>query len=200
MIPDTLCTYLLELLAQTWLYCTQLPISRCMITFIEPPLSLTLCAPIGATCIMLHSYFNTQERKIVGLITLYILLMAIFSLHPQPTSIKVPYGNKTIIIHQYQGKLIMIDSGFPRRINNINQWIQYTLLPTLGNTFGRQTIDSLIIHYLKQQGIVTSVVLEDGPVKTMPSFHASPLDRSKSPSFQNLPAPQHQVLPDALQQ
>ena len=181
---------------------------NCMITCIEPPLLLTLCAPLGATFIIMSSYFSTQERKIIGLIILYILLMFIFSFHSLPNSIMVPYGNNNLTITYQDKKLTMIDPGFTRRIKGINQWINYTLLPMIGNKFGRQSIDTIIVQkrnpsaltcakILSQHHIVTSVVLEDEPVKTMPSFRAVPSTWSKSPSSHNLPAPQCRVLPRA---
>lgn len=207
-LPDFFILYLLELLTQFWLYLAQLPMPNCMITCIEPPFIVALCAPLGATYIMIHRYFSTDERKIIGLSTLYTVLMFLFSLQHVPESIAVPYGNNNVIITYHDKKLTMTDPGFTRRTSSIQQWINYTLLPIIGNTFGQQTIDTLIVQrknpsaiacaqILRKQNIVTSVVLEDEHVKTTPSSHAVPLMYSKNPSSRNPPAPQHRVLPHA---
>ena len=217
-LPDILFIYPLEWLTDGWLWLTACPVPNCMITFIQPPLLLALLAPLGATFVIAHKFFATQERKLAGLTGLYAALMLMFSLHPQPESVTIPYGGKTVIVSYREGKLVMIDPGFTRRKSAINQWINYTLLPTLGNKFGRQTVDTLIVQkqnpsavqaaqLLKQRAIATSIIfeqtclpqasLQDAPVKTKPSFHASPSTRSKNPWSRNLPAPQRRVLPRA---
>ena len=207
-LPDILFVYPLEWLTHWWLYVAQLPMPNCMITFIEPPLFLALCAPLGATGIILSGYFSTQERKIAGLTALYIFLMLAFSLHHVPTSVTVPYGSSVMTITYQDKKLTMTDPGFTRRTSGIQQWINYTLLPTIGNKFGRQTIDKLIVQkqspsavacaeLLRKQGVVTSVFLVDAPAKTKPSSHVVPPTWSKNPSSQNLPALPRRVLPRA---
>lgn len=207
-LPDIFLIYPLEWLTKSWLMLTNYPVPNCMITFVEPPLLLALCAPVGATLIILHHFFATNERKLLALVGLYSLLMIAFSLHPRPDHITIPYGSHIITVNYKDKKLTMIDPGFTRRKSAINQWINYTLLPQLGNKFGRQTLDTLIVQHknpsalqcaqlLQQRGIVKQVVLADEPAKTTPSFHAAPTAWSQNPSSRNLPAPQNRVLPRA---
>lgn len=195
-IPNYIFLYPLELTTRLWLWIIQCSTPDCMITFINPPLLLSLCAPILATTIMLTKKLKTKPHKIVALFFAYIILMILFSLYPQPDSLEILYGNNIIKIINENGKLTLIDEGFTRRKSGINQWINYTLLPFLGKKFGRQKLDTVIIkkkspntllfaELLQQRVRAKIIIFEDERVKTTPSFRAVPSTLSRSPLFQN---------------
>lgn len=209
LMPNQIFFSLLELITKLWLWIIRLPTPDCMMTFITPPLILSLLAPLMATFIILSKKIKTKTQKIGALLCCYTLLMLLFSWHPKPTSIEVPYGTHTVTLRNDAGMLSLFDGGFSRRKSSINQWINYTLLPQLGKTFGRQTIDTVIIkkkspstelfaESLKQRARVKTIIFEDERAKTTPSFHAVPLRPSKSPSFQNLSTPQSQEFLNAV--
>lgn len=210
-LPSGLFCSALEQLSSAWLWLVQCQTPDCMITFISPPLPLALCAPLGATYIIMNKKIKTDVQKIGVLSALYCILMFMFSLHPKIDRLDIPYGSKNITVLNKNEKLTLIDPGFTRRTSGINQWINYTLLPELGRNFGRQTVDNLILkkhspsahacaQTLRMRGITKKITasIEDGLSKTKPSFHAAPLSRSKNPSYRNRSCPQSQELHHAL--
>lgn len=213
MIPSGIFAWALELTTNVWLWLTACPTPHCMITFVTPPLVLALCAPLGATYVVMSKHFKTTGQKVAALVGLYGVLMILFMLNTKPAQIEVPYGSHTITVINKEGKLTLIDTGFSRRSSGINQWINYTLLPALGYSFGRQTVDHVIVkrktptahacaQELRIRGISNHITfetnsenarvstIEDAPAKTTPSSHASPSRRSKNPWYQNRPYPQ----------
>lgn len=195
-LPTTLFIYPLEWTTRLWLWLINIPTPDCMITFVTPPLLLSLIAPCAATAIMLSKRLRTKGHKIGALCVCYIICMIIFSLHPQPTHLEIPYGSHIVKIINEHGNLTLIDDGFTRRKSSINQWINYTLLPQLGKHFGQQTVDTvrikkkspntvLFAESLQQRARVKTIIFEDERAKTRPSFHAVPSNLSENPSSQN---------------
>jgi hypothetical protein len=209
-LPTWLFGYTLELITSLWLWLVACSTPHCMVTFITPPLPLALCAPAGATYIIMSKKIKTKGQKIAGLCALYCVLMCMFSFITKPERIDVPYGSHVVTIFNKNEKLTLLDPGFSRRTVSINQWVIYTLLPALGNSFGRQTVDKVILkkktptahacaELLRTRGITSTVIYdetknkpatEDARVKTKPSFRAVPLHRSKNPSYRNRSFPQ----------
>lgn len=209
-LPSGLFLYLLEQLTAFWLWIAACPTPDCMITCVTPPLFLTLCAPVGATLIMLYKPFKTPAMKVYAMLALYVVLIALFSLLPQPRACTIPYGSNSVTIQSRNNKLFMVDPGFNRRASGITTWINYTLLPALGSNFGRQSVDYLVIkkrtpstqlyaQELRARSIATTVIFQDAHAKTTPSSRVSPSNRSKNPSSQNPLAPRYQESPRAWQ-
>ena len=169
-LPCGMLLYFLEKLTTMWLWITRWNVPDCLITCITPPLILSLCAPIGATGIILHPKLKTTAHKVYALIVVYAALLCLFSLLPHADRTQVAYGNNTITVVYKKNKLFMIDPGFARRAHGITSWINYTLLPTLGTMFGRQTIDYVIIKNntptaalcaaeLRKRGIAKKIII-----------------------------------------
>lgn len=191
-LPCKLLYYSLEWITRAWLTLIYLPTPDCMITFITPPLIISLCAPFAAIWIMISKKISSKQSKIAALFLYYIIFMIIFSLHKKPTSCTIPYGTHSVIVTREKGILTLIDAGFSRKKNGINQWINYTLLPHLGTYFGRQTVDTVIIkkkspntilfaQELQQRVRAKTIIFQDEREGTMPSVHAVPSISSQSP-------------------
>ena len=216
-LPHGLFSYALDYTTTVWLWLTACPTPSCMITFVTPSLPLALCAPAGATYIIINKKLSTPGRKVAAMLALYSMLMILFMLAARPDRIDIPYGSHTVTVLNKNNKLTLIDPGFSRRTNSITQWIAYTLLPALGNSFGRQTVDQVILkrkiptahacaESLRTRGITDTIIVDenissttpqktstgDVRARTTPSFHAAPSALSKSPWYRNRWRPQSQ--------
>jgi hypothetical protein len=218
-LPTWLFAWALEWITTTWLWLMACPTPSCMMTFVTPPLFVALCAPVGATYIIISKKCKTPGLKVMALLGLYCMLMMLFMLGTQPNRIEVPYGSHTVTVVNKHEKLTLIDPGFSRRKASVNQWINYTLLPALGASFGRQTIDQIILkkksptahacaESLRTRGITKKIIVDetiaqtegstteqatgDVRAKTKPSFRAVPSTSSKSPWYRNRSFPQSQ--------
>lgn len=143
----------LEWLTTLWTWCISYGSASWLVTCAKPSLWLLFFIPLGGLVILHLKKFSSARMRIMGFLVLLIAVITFLKYYPASTLVikQLPCNNGTVTLIKDAGKVIVIDPGvIGQRV--ANNWVEYTLLKELAQSFGTTTIDYFIVA---QPGILT---------------------------------------------
>jgi hypothetical protein len=146
-IPNEWLIYLLEVVTHTWSKIMALADRSWCFNVSKPSMCFTICAVLS-TCILLQSkHLKSPIRRIssLSLLLASLLFYLGYTQIPKQDIQTVLVGKKSLTIVYSQGIMSIIDHGALAQIGCTKGWLEFTLLPSLRQTYATDTITHLIL-------------------------------------------------------
>jgi hypothetical protein len=145
-VPNYFLVVLLEYTTSAWAW---IPERGTPAWLLELPTSsyIFLCLIPFITLLLVHHRSLQRPQRAVAALTIYFCCICFMlrSMQPTTNSLEILYKTNKITTVQTNNTIIVVDPGLLGQRVSAQQWVEYTLIPTLVKQYGRSTIDHLIV-------------------------------------------------------